>query len=152
MTPPRPLEGRYRRLLAPLIRLRPPRDDTRRGWADALAVASVPVPVLVLAYLTALNLVAQAALPGGITGVAAALESLGVGTAAWAILAVLVLLRLPRVAGVAAGRRPGIPAASDVNGRPRLSLWRDAGKRTGYPKPTNARHYRPRLAWKQSRR
>lgn len=47
------------------IRLRPPRDDARRRWADALAVASVVVPVLVLAYLTALSLAAQTARPGG---------------------------------------------------------------------------------------
>jgi hypothetical protein len=84
------------------IRLRPPHDDARQGWADALAVTSVVVPILVLTYVTTFSLASLATMPKGIAVVTAALQSFSVSTAAWVILTVLVLLRLRRLAGVAA--------------------------------------------------
>lgn len=85
------------------IRLRPPRDESvRRGWADALALTSVVLPVLVLSYLVAGNLAMVAVMPQGRMVFAAVLESFGVSTAAWIALTALVLLRLRRLAGVAA--------------------------------------------------
>jgi hypothetical protein len=84
------------------IRLRPPHDDARQGWADALAVTSVVVPILVLAYIVTWNVAMLATMPKGIALLGAALVSFSVSTAAWAILAALVLLRLRRLAGLAA--------------------------------------------------
>jgi hypothetical protein len=85
------------------IRLRPPRDEAaRRGWADALALTSVVLPVLFLAYIVAGNLAMLAIMPQGRTIFAATLESFSVSTAAWVVLTALVLLRLRRLAGVAA--------------------------------------------------
>lgn len=85
------------------IRLRPAHGEAaRRGWADALAVTSVLLPLIVLAYLAAENLATLAIVPQGSGFFLPALESFGVSTAAWIVLTVLVLLRLRRVAGVAA--------------------------------------------------
>jgi hypothetical protein len=85
-----------------LIRLHPHHDDARKGWADALAVTSIVVPVLLLAYSSSLFLARQAITTSGSADFAGSLLSFAVGTGPWLILTTLVLLRLRRVAGVAA--------------------------------------------------
>jgi hypothetical protein len=86
-----------------LIRLRPARPGTAWPlWRDALAVVSVLLPLVVLAYSGLLNVATLATLPVGsplfnaLAGYNA--EVLG----GWAIVAALALLRLRRTAALAA--------------------------------------------------
>jgi hypothetical protein len=83
------------------IRLRLPHGEgTRQGWADALAVAGVLMPTLVLAFFGAQDLHTLAVMPWGM-----ALTAYAESAAPWIILAVLVLLGLlglRRIAGLAA--------------------------------------------------
>ena len=80
------------------IRLRLPRGEAaRQGWADALAVTGVLVPILVLAYAAPQDLRTLAMMPWGM-----GLAAYAATAAPWIILTALVLLGLRRIAGVAA--------------------------------------------------
>jgi hypothetical protein len=86
-----------------LIRLRP----ARRGaawplWRDALAVVSLLLPLIVLAYFTLLNVALLATLRVGSPLFDALARSDAKTLGGWLIVAVLVLLRLRRSAAAAA--------------------------------------------------
>jgi hypothetical protein len=84
-----------------LIRLRPARTAWPH-WRDALAIVSVLLPLMALAYSALLTLAALAALPAGspLFNALAGYNAKFLG--GWAIVAALALLRLRRTAALAA--------------------------------------------------
>jgi hypothetical protein len=86
-----------------LIRLRPARRGTAWPlWRDALAVVSVLLPLIVLAYSTLLNVALLATLGVGSPIFDALARADAKNLGGWLIVAVLVLLRLRRTAALAA--------------------------------------------------
>jgi hypothetical protein len=86
-----------------LIRLRPARPGTAWPlWRDALAVVSVLLPLIVLAYWGLLRVALLATLPGGSPLFDAVARSDARFLGGWTIVAALALLRLRRTAALAA--------------------------------------------------
>jgi hypothetical protein len=135
-----------------LIRLRPARPGTAWPlWRDALAVVSVVLPLAFLAY--EIVSVTTVLTPQPVTQVAfiAFAQELLVGAGAWAVLTALVLLRLRRVAILAAAGlliwflvamaaapywvaiAPGVMLTAAALGLELAALLASAGPRQGMP-------------------